>query len=186
MTTAARERAAKRTARPATRTAKPLQPRSNVANWFRQFLTANDQIEVLEERCDTLRKRLLEAVVAKGHESEGHYFLELTEPVEFKSHDGEVTIYRTLKRERHLIPAVQLPDPEKSVALLKKLKLWIKPAQEKILEEIGLSNPYIRINVTVDADAVAQAYYKELISEEEYDALLPPQKEQFQFKKLKK
>lgn len=152
---------------------------------FRQWLMVRDEAELLEERQGELRERLLSIVEAAGKpDDKGHQLLELSEPVRFKSHDGSTKTYRVLKREKHTTPAQPTPDRAKAVKLLKELRLWITPKHEKLLQEIGLSNPYVKITVDVDPDAVAQAYFKGLISEDQYDAILQEQKESWQFRQL--
>jgi hypothetical protein len=169
------------------RTATKRRPADRVAAWFLQFLQAQDEVEVLEKRSKDLRDRILQVVETSGYEDDkGSRFLDLTQPVEFKDHEGNVTVFKVLKKERHLSPASPLPEPAKAEALLRTLKLWIKPAQEKTIKEIALANPYIKVSITVDPDAVAQAYFKGLITEEDYDAILVEQRESFQFRKLTK
>lgn len=180
MVTAARERAAKRT----TPSRPSRSPAERAVAYFRQWLTLSDEAEVCEERAQELRDRILKIVEKSGREDGGHQFLELSEPVKFKDHKGATKVYRVLKREKHVIPANPTPDREKALKLLKDMGLWLTPKQEKTLQEIGLSNPYVTISVNVDADAVAQMYFKELIDEATYDAILVEQKNSFQFRKL--
>jgi hypothetical protein len=164
-----------------------VRTRRTVADVFRQWLTVSDEAKVLGERAEELRARLLEQCDARGAKDEkGSSFLNLTTPVEFKDYKGRVKVYTVLKRERHLTPAVPTPDPEKAEELLKRLKLWISKADEKVLTEIGMKNPYITISIDVDPDAVAQAYFKGLINDDDYDAILLEQKESFQFRPAEK
>lgn len=154
-----------------------------VVKWFKQWLTIRDEAEQLKNRTEELRTRLLEAVDQIGEEDDrGNVYLELTSPVEFCDSKGRVFQYTTLKRERHLRPANPLPDPELTEDLLRELKLWLKPDQEKAIEAIQIANPYVTITVEVDPDAVAQAYFKGVITEEQYDSLLQEQTESFQFR----
>jgi hypothetical protein len=162
-------------------------PADRVAAWFLQWLTTQDEASVLDERASELRDRILSSIEKSGQEDEkGSLYLDLTTPVEFKDHEGNVKRFVTLKREKYVTPANPLPDPTKATELLKKLKLWISKSDQKLLQEIGLANPYIKIEVKVDVDALAQAYYSGKISEEEYDACLVEQKEGYRFKPLTK
>jgi len=158
-------------------------PVSQVSRWFKQWLTVSDEADLLEDRGAELKKRLLDTLVEHGEQDEkGSSFLEFTDPIEFTSHDGTTKIFTALKRERFVTPANPLPDPAKAEVLLRQLHLWPKPADEKVIKEFGIRNPYVKVTVTPDVDALAQAYFKGLISEEDYDACLVEQREGFRFR----
>lgn len=170
-------------AKPVSRTRR--RPADRISAWFRQWLVVSDEADQLEERAGVLKARLMKACEDQGQEDEkGSLFIDLTTPVTFKDHEGDVKRYVTLKREKYVSPATPLPDPEKAEKLLRRMKRWLKPADEKALKEIGINNPYVKITVTVDVDALAQAYFKGLISEEDYDACLVEQKTNYRFKPL--
>ena len=131
---------------------------------------------------DWLKDRLKDALAEVGEEDDaGHKWFDLPEPVEFKDHTGKVFQYVSLKRERRLTPARPTPDPDKSEALLRKKGLWLTDAQEKMIRDLQVALPNVTISVDVDVDAVASLYYKDVLTEKEYDALLVPQKESFAF-----
>ena len=158
-------------------------PTPPVADWLQQWLTIRDEAARLEDRIAVLRSRLMDSINEMGDEDDkGSTFLELTTPVEFQDHEGRTFKYTTLKRERHLRPANPMPDPDKAEALLRELGLWISKADEKTLRNLQMANPYVYISVSVDPDAVAQAYFKGVIDEDRYDACLVEQKESFQFR----
>jgi len=173
------------TASPKTAAKAPKSPRkpTGVSAWFRQWLETRDEVSVLEERTATLRQRLIDTIAERGEEDEkGSTWLDLPSPVEFTDHDGRSFRYTTLKRERHLRPAVPVPDPAKAEELLEEKGLWLTPAQARTIATLQVACPYAVISVSVDVDAVAGAYFKGIISEEEYSAILVEQKESFQFR----
>lgn len=154
-----------------------------ITNWFRQWLEVKDEGVVLGERQTELRDRLIEAVDQYGQpDDRGNVFYDLPDKIEFKDHEGKVKIFASLKRERHLRPANPTPDPEKTEAFLRKQELWLTEEQEKGLRDLQLANQFVSISVEVDVDAVAQAYFKGIINERQYDALLTEQVESFQFR----
>jgi hypothetical protein len=155
---------------------------ASVTNWFRQFLTVNDQSKQDAERAAELKDRLKDAVGELGDTDEKqNVWLDLAEPVEFKDHKGKVFVYTTLKRERRMTPAQPTPDPEKAEDLLREKKLWLTAAQEKVIRDLQTALPNVTISVDVDIDAVAALYFKNVITEKEYDAILVQQKETFAF-----
>jgi hypothetical protein len=169
------------TRRPAKR--RPASPKTSITNWFRQWLDIRDTVDQLGERTDTLRLRILDTLTEAGDEDEkGNFWIDLTEPVEFKDHKGKVFQYTKLKKERHLRPAQPTADPEKAEALLRKKNLYLTAAQEKVIRDLRIACPYVTISVDIDPDAVAQLWFKDIINEREYESTLVEQKESFQFR----
>ena len=155
----------------------------SIGSWFKQWLTVRDEGTVLGERQDDLRNRILGGIELTGEEDEkGNYWVDLPQPVEFVDHTGKKFIYTVLKRERHLRPANPTPDPESAEQLLRDKGLWLAEKDEKGIRNLQAQCPYVTISVTVDVDAVASAYFKGVISEEEYEQILVEQKESFQFR----
>lgn len=160
---------------------------SQVSAWFVQWLRVSDEAAQLDERASELKQRLMDVLESNGYaDDKGSNFLDLSEPVEFTYHDGRVRRFLSLKREKALVPASPMPEPKKAEALLRKLKLWVSTKDEKLIRELQIRNPYVTIRVEVDPDAVAQAYFKGLISEEDYDACLQEQRTVWRFKPLEK
>lgn len=158
-------------------------PKAPIVTWFRNFLAVKDEAAQLGERQATLRDRLIEEVAARGADDDkGNSWFELPEPVEFVDHKGKKFVYTDLKRERHLSPSKPTPDPDKSEVLLRKHKLWLTPEQEKAVQNLRVSCPYAVVSVEVDVDAVANAYFKNIITEKEYVSVLRKQVETFQFR----
>ena len=157
-------------------------PKTGIVSWFKQYLVTNDDAKQITARATELKDRLKDALAEVGEEDDaGHKWFDLPEPVEFKDHTGKVFQYVSLKRERRLTPARPTPDPDKSEALLRKKGLWLTDAQEKMIRDLQVALPNVTISVDVDVDAVASLYYKDVLTEKEYDALLVPQKESFAF-----
>lgn len=154
-----------------------------IASWFKNFLEVKDEVVFLGERQGDLRDRLIDEVALQGEpDDKGHSWYELPEPVEFTDHLGKKFVFTALKRERHLSPASPTPDPAKAKALLKKENLWLTEAQEKQIKNLRIACPYAVITVDVDGDAVANAYFKDIITEKQYDSVLRDQEESFQFR----
>lgn len=150
---------------------------------FTEWLQIRDEAENLSDRQETLRQRILKWLAEKGEEDDkGSSYYELPQPLKFTDRFGKVFLYKRLKRERHLTPADPPPDPELAEALLRKKKLWLTPAQEKQIRELQLALPYARLSLAVDPDAVAILFFKDIITEKEYEGILKKQTESFQFK----
>lgn len=157
--------------------------RDSIVNWFTNWLVAKDEAAQLGERQQTLRDRLIDEVDIQGErDDKGNTWFTLPEPVEFVDRKGKKFIYTDLKRERHLSPSTPTPDPDKAEALLRKQGLWLTPAQEKAIKDLRIACPYAVITVDVDTDAVATAYFKDIITEKQYTSTLREQKESFQFR----
>lgn len=164
----------------ARRTAK--QPTNPVSGWFKQWLQTKDEAVQLGERQATLRDRLLGQIDEQGFDDEkGNRWIELPQPVEFTDHKGKTFLYSLLKKQRSLTPANPTPDPEKAQALLEELDLWLSEKQQKLVRDLQIQCPYAVVSLDVDVDAVAGAYFKGIISEEQYEAILRPQRETFSF-----
>ena len=158
-------------------------PLAGLARTFSEWLTIKDEGSQLTERQGVLRDRILDTVSEVGEEDDkGNVWIDLPTPITFTDHKGKTFVYSVLKKERHLIPANPLPEADLAEDLLREKGLWLTDAQEKKIRDIQTACPYTTITVEVDVDAVAGAYFKNLISEEEYAALLRPQKESFQFR----
>jgi hypothetical protein len=157
-----------------------------ITAWFSQWLSAKDTAETFKEGQENLRVKVLDAVQEWGEEdADGHIFYDLPKPVEFTDRNGEVKIYTTLKRERHLTPAQPLPDAEKALALLKEKGLWLTEKELKVIQDLETRCPYAVISVDIDPDAVATAYYRDQLTEAEYEGILAEQRETFQFRQVK-
>lgn len=156
---------------------------SPIAKWFQNWLEVRDEGEVLKARQADLRDRLVEVVAERGDEDDkGNAWFDLAEPITFTDWKGKTHQYTTLKRERHLTPAQPQPDPEAAEELLRTKDMWLTEKQLKAIRDIQLACPYAVITVDVDVDAVAAAWFKDIISEEEYASVLTPQRETFQFR----
>jgi len=165
--------------------AKPRRQRSasSLVRRFTEWLGIKDDAAALKIRQEELRLRLLDETFSGGRSGEdGHVYLPLSAPVEFEDHKGKVHKYTALKAERHLVPAVPLPDPEKTEALLRKKGLWLDAAQEKTIRDLQVRLPNVTITVDVDVDAVSGLYFKKVLTEKEYESLLTEQTEQWQLK----
>lgn len=150
---------------------------------FEEWRQLRDMSEQTTERIENLRASLMEMVGERGKPDEkGNTFLMFPAPIDFKTWKGAVKRYVGLKSERHMTPANPTPDPELAEELLRKKKLWLKPAQQKVIQDLATACPYARITVEVDPDAVAHAYFQGLLSEAEYEGCLREQRESFQFR----
>ncbi len=154
-----------------------------ISERFSRWLSARDTAETFEEEQGNLRVEILNELVKIGEEDDaGHVYYELPEPVQFTDREGRTFKYTTLKRERHLRPAQPTPDPEKALGLLQKKGLWLTAKDQKLIKDLQTRCPYAVIEVAIDADAVARAYYQDEVTEEEYESILVEQKETFQFR----
>ena len=64
---------------------------------------------------------------------------------------------------------------------MRKKGLWLTEAQEKAIRDLQVALPTVVISVDVDTDAVASLYYKDVLTEDEYESVLIEQKETFAF-----
>jgi hypothetical protein len=125
---------------------------------------------------------LLDDIEAEGLPDEnGHVWFDLPEAVEFTDAKGRTTTYTSLKRELRRSPANPLPEADKAEELLVEKGLWLTPKQEKDLRALQTQVKYATIEVTVNVDAVAEAYFQGIITEAEYEEILTPVKEIFAF-----
>lgn len=154
---------------------------------FTEWLNMKRQSDVSTQRKDQLRDAMMVVLERSGEEDEkGSLYIDLPEPVEYiepgkPGKDGrpgaaKIHQYTSLKRQKALRPAEPTPDPDLALELLKEKGLWLTAKQQKALQELQLSCPYARVEIEVSPDAVAELYYKELITEEEYDSILVEQK----------
>lgn len=155
---------------------------NSIVTWFKQFLVVQNDAKQKADRAEQLKTRLKNGLAEVGEEDDkGHRWFDLPTPVEFKDFKGKVFKYTSLKRERRLTPAQPTPDPDKAEALLKEKGLWLTKAQEKTIRDLQTALPNVSISVEVDVDAVAALYYKDVLTEEEYDSILVEQRESFAF-----
>jgi hypothetical protein len=153
-----------------------------IATNFKQWLVLRKEDDTIKAEIDTLRIGLLDDIAATGEPDEnGHVWIDLPAPVEFTDAKGRTVTYTSLKRELRKTPANPLPDPDKAEELLIEKDLWLTPKQEKTIRDLQVVLKFARIEVTVDVDAVAAAYFQGLISDDEYEEILTPVKETFAF-----
>ena len=154
---------------------------SRLVRRFKEWLTTRDEKDLLAERTEVLRDRIKDDIVDNAQsytDEKGNVWYDLPGPVQFKDRKGKVFKYVALKRERRLIPAAPQPIPEKAIEVLKKKKLWLKPAQEKALQELQLACPFAIISVDLDPNAFAAAVFKSQITAAQYESTLQEQREQ--------
>jgi hypothetical protein len=166
------------------RAVRPTRPTSStVETWLRAFLGCKDQVSLIEKEQAELRLKQLDVVEKYGEEDEkGNIFLDLETPVEYVNNAGKKYIYTSLKKERHLTPAVPTPDATKAEALLKKKGLWLDKNQVKVLQDLQLSCPFVTLTITIDPDALQKALFTDTITSKEYESTLREQNETFQFR----
>jgi hypothetical protein len=152
-----------------------------LTGWFKQWLGARDQAAALSERQTELRDRIKRAIpdYADEVDDNGSQWYNLQSRVSFTDRKGKVFQYAALKLQRSLTPANPVPDPELAEELLARKGLWLDEKQQKAIQAVQLACPYVTVEVTVDADAVAAAYFKGILSEEEYEGILVEQRETF-------
>lgn len=161
---------------------------------FREWLTVRDLAAQAGEQQTELRgdlkdqTGLVSIIKSQGvKDDEGHYWLDLPEPVEFEDHPvgtkpGKVHVYTTLKLERHLTPSKRTPDHKKAEVLLKKKKLWLTKAQLETLAAIQDACPAVTISFDLDPEYVAKLVFADRITDDEYESVLVEQKESYQFR----
>jgi hypothetical protein len=155
---------------------------SKLASDFRQWLTLRKEDDLIKGRVDELRKGLLDDILETGEKDEkGHVWVDLPAPIEFTDAKGRTVTYTSLKRERRVSPANPTPDADLAEDLLREKGLWLTAKQEKAIKDLQVVLKFARISVEVDTDAVAAAYFQDLLSEEEYEGILIEQKETFAF-----
>lgn len=165
---------------PVTRTARPA--RLNVLETFREWTQHKARADRETERQNVLRDRLKEYILAHGEvDSNKSRYIDLPEPVLVKDGKGKVSRFVTIKAQRSLTPANPVPQPEEAEALLREKNLWLTPQQEKIIRDLAVAVPYAIISVDVDPDAVTRLLFNGLITDKEYEATLPEQRENFSF-----
>lgn len=153
-----------------------------IAADFKQWLVLRREDDTIKGEIDELRIGLLDDIEATGEKDEaGHVWIDLPAPIEWTDAKGRTVTYTSLKRELRKTPANPLPDPDKAEELLIEKDLWLTPKQEKTIKDLQVGLKFVRIEVTVDVDAVAAAYFQGIISEEEYEDILTPVKETFAF-----
>jgi hypothetical protein len=155
-------------------------PRRNVVSIVRQFITTRDEIAQVTDRKEELRKRLLETVEEVGRQdADGHFWLQLPEPIEFKDYKGKVHIFDRVKRQRALVPANPRPDPEEAEKLLRKKGLWLSEEDEKRIARLRRTNRLFKVEVTLDTEAFSDLVFEGKISDKEYQRTLQEQTEQW-------
>jgi len=159
----------------------PIRTRLNVLETFREHLQHKSRSKRELDRQNECRDRLKDYIIANGEEDEnGSFWVDLEEPVPFKV--GKKTVeYTALKAQRSLTPSVPTPQPAEAEALLREKGFWLSPAQEKVIRDLAVAVPYATITVDVDPDAVTKLLFNGSITDEEYEATLPVQLENFSF-----
>ena len=156
---------------------------TTVVRTFTQWLGVKRQAAQVGERQSELRGRLLDLVTELGEEDDrGNVVFELPKVVDATDEKGRTHLWRAIKRERHLTPANPLPDAEKAIALLRSKDLWISEKDLTALTRIEDRNRFVKVHVEVDVDAVAEAYFRNQISEAEYESILEEQRESWQLR----
>lgn len=164
----------------ATKTATRKPP---ITKWFTHWRGLKDQTEFTGKEQKTFRDKIVDAVLKYGEKDDkGSFWYTLPHPVEFPDWEGKVHIYKKVKAERHLTPAQPTPDPELALELLQKKNLWLTAKELKEIQELQVRCPYAVISVDIDADAVAQAWYRDELTTKEYESVLSEQVESFQLK----
>lgn len=154
-----------------------------ITKWFGSWLSAKDTAETFAEQQGELRVEILDAVKKYGTEDEkGNVWYALRTPQKFTNHKGKTYEFTDLKAERHLSPSQPTPDPEKAKELLVEKGLWLTEKQAKAIRDIQVACPYATIRIDIDADAVAKAWYADVITEAEYERTLVEQTVTYQFR----
>lgn len=154
-----------------------------ITKWFTHWRELKDTADLTGDRQTEFRDKLKDAVSEFGEEdADGNFWYTLPTPVEFKTHDGKVQVFTKLKVERYLTPKDPIPDPELALALLQKKGLWLTAAEQKELQALNDRHPYALVSLDIDADALADAWFRKVITTEEYEATLGEQTENFRFK----
>jgi len=147
-------------------------------------LVMSDTLAMTEEEVTAAKAELKEICTQHGEPDEkGSYFLYFPRPLAFTDHTGKRFLFTAMKAERHLTPANPTPDPVLAEALLRKVGCWLTQAQQETLDAIAQANPYVRITVAVEPDALAMAVFRNIITERSYRRTLRPQQESFQFRR---
>jgi len=172
-----------------TGTRRPAEPKvktTSVVGWFKQYLTVNESAKTDGRRADELKGRIKGALPTIGEKDEkGNFWFDLPSAIEHETVDSKgnkkVLQYTTLKAERRLSPATPTPDPEKAEDVLRAKGLWLTKEQEKAIRDLQTAVPNATITVEVDVNAFASLYYKDVLTEEEYEDTLVEQTETFAF-----
>ena len=148
---------------------------------FKEWRALYGQEKMITARKTLLRDDMREALQSLGAQDDtGSFFWQFRAP-EVVTEGRKTHVYTGLKCERRLVPANPTPDPELAEDLLRDKGLWMSPEQEKMLEALRISCPNVTFVVEPDVDAVSALYLKKTISEEEYEATLVDQQEQWAF-----
>ncbi len=154
----------------------------SVAGTFKQWLGVRDQKDQLTAEQDELRLKLLDRVLKSGHKDDnGHYWIDLDEPIEFTDFKGKTKIFSRLKNQLSLVPARPQPDPDLAEALLKKKGLWITPEQEKLIRRLRSTLSLFDITVELNPDRFSDLVFTKEISDKEYESTLQEQTEKVSF-----
>jgi hypothetical protein len=172
----------KSTTRKVVRPPRTVTPAQKILSDFKTWLTFRREDDLIKAEIDKKRISLLDDIEAEGVPDEsGHVWFDLPEAVEWTDSKGRTVTYTSLKRELRKSPANPLPDPDDAEELLRQKGLWLTPKQEKTIKDLQVVLKFARIEVTVDVDAVAAAYFQGLITDDEYEEILTPVKEIFAF-----
>lgn len=157
---------------------------------FAEWLAVRSQGKTLKAREDELRigsdpdvyGGMLGMVMELGEQDDkGSYFVDLAKPYEFQDEKGNVVVYTGIKAQRSLKPSRPTPDPELAETLLRKKGLWLNDGQMEMINQLRLAARFVRIEIEVDTEMVAQAYTDKILSADEYDSILMEQTENFAF-----
>lgn len=174
------------TRRTGTRRPSPAVTAGVVIGWFREYLSFNEASKI-DGREATDRKDRIKAELPKlGEKDEkGNFWFDLPEAIEHVTLDSKGNTktlqYTTLKVERRLSPATPTPNPEKAEEVLREKGLWLTDKQVKAIRDLQTAVPNAIISVEVDINAFASLYYKDVLSEEEYENTLVEQTETYAF-----
>jgi hypothetical protein len=174
------------TRRTGTRRPSPKVTVSDIVSWFREYLAFNEASKSDGKEATIRKDRLKEELPKLGEKDEkGNFWFDLPDAVEHITVDNKgntkVLQYTTLKAERRLSPSTPTPDPEKAEDVLRAKGLWLTKAQEKAIRDLQTAVPNATISVEVDVNAFASLYYKDVLSEEEYEDTLVEQTETYAF-----
>lgn len=128
-------------------------PLGSVTERLRQFIVLKLQTEALGDRLGDLKKDLSDYVESAGYQDDnGHFWLELDEPVEVEGYSKTVT---KLKRQKNTSAPL---NPDEAQRVLSKKGLW-----EECSEQIRVP----------DEDAINRAYFEGKLSKADIKAIFP-------------
>ena len=148
------------------------------------FVESKETAAVIAKQASNARDELIDLVAQAGQKDDkGNSWFKLSRPIKFTNEAGKAYVYTDLKRERHLSPANPQPIPERAEELLKRKKKWVKKSDQDLIDQMQMDYPFLTFTVEVNVEALSTAgYFGGLLSDAEYNSLLPEQVESFQFK----